>query len=157
MGKCFHLFVILSVLVAIFANKQFVRKKHQKQITEPSLFGTPTLPTTTTTTVTPDNTIKSIKSLPIISITATASPLLSLRKDLNNVERRQKQTSVKTQKKIKSSTEDPPSLITRRYETPPPRTPLKPFSSPNIKISSVTKEPKKSLPRVGYHSNPHFN
>ena len=122
-----------------------LKRSRIRQKTEPQVNNATT--TTTTTTVTPDNTIKSIKSLPIISITATASPLLSLRKDLNNVERRQKQTLVKTQKKIKSSTEDPPSLITRRYETPPPRTPLKPFSSPNLKISSVTKEPKNSLPK----------
>ena len=132
-----------------------LKRSRIRQKTEPQVNNATT--TTTTTTVTPDNTIKSIKSLPIISITATASPLLSLRKDLNNVERRQKQTLIKTQKKIKSSTEDPPSLITRRYETPPPRTPLKPFSSPNIKISSVTKEPKKCLPKVSYYSYPHFN
>ena len=109
--------------------------------------------TTTTTT---------IKTLPIAN--ATASPLLSLRKELNSLIQNKKSLNNSTKsfhegrrkavKKVKvttttatTTTTKTPSVVTRRYETPPSRGP-KPLSSSVEVISKPRKEPKIRLSKV---------
>ena len=106
----------------------------------------------------------SIKTLPIAN--ATASPLLSLRKELNSLIQNKKSLNNSTKtfhegrrkavKKVKittttttatTTTTKTPGLVTRRYETPPSRGP-KPLSSSAEVISKPRKEPKIRLSKV---------
>ena len=104
-----------------------------------------------------------IKTLPIVD--ATASPLLSLRKELNSlIQKKSSNNSTKSLnegrrksvKKVKVTTSAPsttttrtPKLVTRRYETPPSREP-KLSSSETEEISNFRKEPKLRLSKVIY-------
>ena len=102
-----------------------------------------------------------VKTVPIVD--ATASPLLSFRKELNSLVQNKKPSQNSTKsfndgrrksvKKVKitspstTTTTASPSLVTRRYETPPSRSP-KPLSSNNEKISKPKKEPTLRLSKV---------
>ena len=102
-----------------------------------------------------------IKTLPIAN--ATASPLLSLRKELNSLIQKKKSSNNSTKpfhegrrkavKKVKitttttTTTTKTPSVVTRRYETPPSRGP-KPLSSSVEVVSKPRKEPKIRLSKV---------
>ena len=113
--------------------------------------------TATKTTTTPSP----VKTLPIVN--ATASPLLSFRKELNSLTQNKKPSQNSTKslsdgrrksvKKVKITTPSTtttttiPSLVTRRYETPPSRGP-KPLSSNTGKISKSKKEPSLRLSKV---------
>ena len=110
------------------------------------------LQTNSTTTTT--STTTTIKPLPIVNINVSASPLLSIRKELNSVIQNKQPYSdtkssieITSKEQIKSTTADPPKLVPRRYDTPPPRF-SKPISSHFAKISKVTKVPKLQLLKV---------
>ena len=147
-------YTLLKILQAT-SGMLMLKRSRVRPKSEESNNATESKSTTTPTT---------IKTLPIAN--ATASPLLSLRKELNSLIQNKKSLNNSTKsfhegrrkavKKVKitttttatsTTTTKTPSIVTRRYETPPSRGP-KPLSSSVEVISKPRKEPKIRLSKV---------
>ena len=92
--------------------------------------------------------------LPIVNVNVTAYPLQGQkqeRKDLNKVKQNEdtiaSEDLIEAQSPVKSTTSRAVNLVTRRYETPPPR-PVKPVSTRIAQTSKPTKTPKLHFAKV---------